>query len=195
MNTSIIAAETPQGHDESPAMKRLFELASWDPTDGMACRTASSMVKVYLADWSGLSELEQKFLWTLYARYRYRDRGCDFTQDEERRALELMTPLRNPSDILAAEDNPRRACEPGGSFVHIRYSREYPGRTGLFAHAEQWQVCEEHKMRWWYGYGLTEPPREAIRGGEEREKFFREYTEGHCPGYEEWESREGAPDA
>jgi hypothetical protein len=73
--------------------------------------------------------------------------------------------------------NEVRECEPSIEWVHV-----YP--PGGWPKPEHWGVCEVHKTRWLIGQNLTEPPEEAILGGQEREKFFSEYREaGHCPGY------------
>ncbi len=83
------------------------------------------------------------------------------------------------ADKNVAEEE-RRTCRPGGSFVHVRPESGWPAPV-------HWQICHEHKKRWRWGQNMISAPVEWILAGEKREKFFREYAEGHCPGYGEYE--------
>lgn len=67
-------------------------------------------------------------------------------------------------------DETKRECEPSTQWVHLRGGHH-------------WGTCEVHMLCWYIGQNLTEIPAEFLLDEAEREKFFSEYKEGHCPGY------------
>lgn len=59
-----------------------------------------------------------------------------------------ITPAAEPP-----QDNPRRTCRPGGSFVHVRPESGWQAPV-------HWQTCSEHKKRWPWGQNMITVPDE-----------------------------------
>jgi hypothetical protein len=81
--------------------------------------------------------------------------------------------------VIGNADAKPRECLPGGSFVHCA-----PNHDECLQSPVHWQICKVHKTRWRWGQGWEMgATMEKALCGEGREQFFREYREGHCPGY------------